>query len=54
MWCVVADNGDEFWVYGMFSVKRDAMDFAERRQEENPKIEYSVAEHISKYEIEPL
>jgi hypothetical protein len=30
MWCVVADNGDEFWAYGPFESYVEAGEFASK------------------------
>jgi hypothetical protein len=44
--CVVANNGEEYWVYGPFPSEIVAAKFAERLEAMNPGIEYVSADYF--------
>jgi hypothetical protein len=44
--CVVANNGEEYWVYGPFPSEIVAAKFADRLEAMNPGIEYVSADYF--------
>jgi hypothetical protein len=47
MYCIVADDAEEVWVYGPFHDANEADKDAEKMRVKHPEIEYAVTELLA-------